>query len=94
MMGSDQYVLMGELPTQACRMGIIVLKSAPMDIKDFLAVLAITGLLVKKPYFIPYVCYQLVINSGIWPLLNSSMSLINHVIYLLKEKVKTSESFG
>lgn len=55
MMGSHQFVQKGKLDTQACGMEIILLKSVPiMGFKD-LPVLAITGLLVKKPYLIPYV---------------------------------------
>lgn len=63
-METNQFVQIGELHTQDCGMEIIVLKYARMDIKE-LAVLAIIGLLVKKPYFIPYVSYQLVITCGI-----------------------------
>lgn len=45
-----QIVELGKFHTQACMMGITHLRSAAMDLKE-LAVLAITGLLVKKPYF-------------------------------------------
>lgn len=87
-MGSPQFVKVGRLHTQACGMETILLKSAPMGIKD-LAVLAITGLLVKKPYFIPYACYQLVITCWIWPLLIAYVSLLNHVMCFWNVKVKT-----
>ena len=53
MMGSRQFARTGELHTQACKMEIMVLKSAPMEIIVLWVVLATTGLLVKKPYFIP-----------------------------------------
>ena len=83
-MRSHQCAQMERLHTKAWRMEIILLKSAP-DIKD-LAVPPITGLLVKKPYLIPYACYQLIITYGIWPLLIADVLLMNYVMCLWHEK--------